>query len=186
MINLLPVDKKSEIRAARTNVILVRYITIILLALAFIFGAMYVTYTVLGLTKTSAEKTIASNDIKASIYSETKAQVDGLSASLAQTKLLLDQETRYSKIFVNIAQLMPPGTVFDKLVLDSNSFNGTPISTKVYAKTSADAVMLRQNFERSPMFTSATFQTMVETGSTVEGYPVSVDMTFTLNRTAVR
>ncbi|MFZ1301676.1 MAG: PilN domain-containing protein [Candidatus Microsaccharimonas sp.] len=184
MINLLPTDKKAEIRAARTNVILVRYIVILIMALVFILGAMYVSYTVLGLTKKSAEDTIASNNIEADVYSSTKAQVTALSTSLAETRVILDQEIRYSKVFVNIGQLMPPGTVFEKLSLDDNAFNGTPINTKVYAKTSADVIALRQNFQSSPMFTGVNFQTVVETGGGIEGYPVSVELTLTLNRAA--
>ncbi len=184
MINLLPVDKKIEIRAARTNVILVRYIVIILFALAFILGAMYVTYTVLGLTKTSSEEVIASNDVKAGVYSSTKSQVDALSASLSETRVLLDQEVRYSKVFVNIGKLMPANTVFDKLTLDSTSFTGTPVVTKIYAKTSEDAVALRESFEKSPIFTGVKFQTIVESGSGIEGYPVSADITFNLTKAA--
>lgn len=186
MINLLPIDKKAEIRAARTNLILIRYIGIILLALAFIMGSMYVAYTVLGFTKNSSDEVIASNDLKAGIYSSTKAQVDTLSASLAQTKQLLNNENRYSKVFVNIAQLMPPGTIFGKLTLDNTSFNGTPVSTKIYAKTSAQVVTLRENFQKSPLFSGVNFQSIVETGSTIEGYPVSADMTFTLNKGGVQ
>ncbi|MDB5162627.1 MAG: Fimbrial assembly family protein [Candidatus Saccharibacteria bacterium] len=182
MINLLPIDKKAEIRAARTNLILVRYIAILLMAITFILGSMYVTYTVLALTKASSEDVIASNDLRAGVYSSTKSQVDALSASLAQTKLLLNEEVRYSKVFINIAQLMPAGTVFGKIALDNTSFGGVPIITKVYAKTSADVVALRQNFEKSPMFTGVKFQTIIETGSSVEGYPVSADITFTINK----
>lgn len=186
MINLLPSAKKSEIRAARTNVILIRYIAIIVLASAFIFSAMYVTHTVLAMTKTSSEEVIASNDLKASVYSATKTQVDTLSSSLTQAKTLLDQEVLYSKVLVDIGQLMPPGTVFDKLALDSSSFSGTPTTTKIYAKTSADVVTLRENFARSPIFTGVNIQTVVETGSTMDGYPVSADITFTLNKAGVQ
>jgi len=186
MINLLPIDKKAEIRAARTNLILLRYIIILIVATAFVLASMYVTYTVLGFTKDSSEKTIASNDLQADVYSSTKTQVDALSASLAETKVTLDQEVRYSKALVNIAQLMPPSTIFGKLELTDSSFSGAPTSAKVYAKSSADAVVLRQNFEKSPMFSGVSFQTIVESGSGVDGYPVSVDMTFTLNRTAAQ
>ncbi|MES2630571.1 MAG: PilN domain-containing protein [Patescibacteria group bacterium] len=186
MINLIPSNKKAELRAARTNVILVRYIVMILLALIFILGAMYVTRTVLGFTKANSESIIASNETKADIYSSTKAEVESLSASLTETKVLLDQEIRYSKVFVNIAQQMPEGTIFEKLTLDSASFAGTPITTKVYAKTSANAVSLREQFEKSPMFAGVSFQAISESGSTVEGYPVSVDITFTLTRVAAQ
>jgi len=184
MINLLPIDKKAEIRAARTNLILVRYITILIVATVFVLGAMYATTTILGFTKTSSEQTIAANDLRADVYSSTKAQVDALSASLSESKVLLDQEVRYSKAFVNIAQLMPPGTVFGKLELTSESFSGAPTSAKLYAKTSAVTETLRKNFEGSPMFTGVSFQTIVESGSGIDGYPVSVDMTFTLTKAA--
>ena len=184
MINLLPSKKKAEIRAARTNVALIRYIGILLVALAFILGALYVTYTVLGFTKSSSEQLISSNDVKANVYNSTKAQVDSLSANLSQAKTLLDQEVQYSKVLTNIAQLMPAGTVLGTLNLDTNSFNGTPVTTRVYAKTSANAVTLRQNFQQSRMFSGVSFQTISESGSGVTGYPVSVDMTFTINRTA--
>ena len=182
MINLLPDDKKSEINAAHTNVLLVQYIIIILFATAFVVGAMYATKGILAMTKASSEEIIASNDLKADVYAPTKAQVDALSASLAESKLLLDQETQYSKVLINIAQVMPPGTLFGKLTLEPSSFSGTPMSAKVYAKTSADAVALRKSFEGSPMFTAVSFQTIAETGSDLEDYPVSVDMTFTLTK----
>lgn len=186
MINLLPIDKKAEIRAARTNLILVRYITILILAVAFVLASMYVTYTVLGLTKGSSEKIITSNAVRTGIYNSTQSEIDALSSSLAQTKVLLDQDVRYSKVFVNIAQLMPAGTVFGKLELNDDSFNGAPTNAKVSAKTSADAVTLRQNFEKSSLFSRVSFQTIVESGNAVEGYPVSVDMTFTINRRAAQ
>lgn len=186
MINLLPEEKKAEIRAARTNTLLIRYSAIILFALMFILSAMYVSYTVLGFTKTKSEEIIASNDIKAEVYSSTKAQVDTLSASLAETKQLLDGEILYSKVFVNIGQKMPPGTVLEKLSLDTSSFTGTPISTKAYAKTTNDILALRQSFESSPIFTGVTFKTVVESDTTVKGYPVSVDMTFSLTKAATQ
>lgn len=186
MINLLPVDKKAEIRAARTNLILVRYITILILAIAFVLASMYVTYGVLGLTKGSSEKIIASNEVRTDIYSSTQSEVDALSTSLTKTKSILNQDVRYSKVFVNIAQLMPPGTVFGKLELNDSSFNGVPTNAKIYAKTSADAVVLRQNFEKSSLFSGVSFQTIVESGTGVQGYPASVDMTFTINRTTAQ
>lgn len=186
MINLLPGDKKAEIMAARTNVLLVRYSTIILLALIFILGTMFFSYTLLGFTKQRSEEIIASNDLKANVYSGTKAQVDALSASLAQTKSLLDGEVLYSKVFVNIGRLMPANTVFDKLTLDNTSFEGSPVTTKAYAKTSSDVLALRESFEKSPIFRNVSFQTIVESGSGVEGYPVSVDMTFTLTKAAAQ
>lgn len=186
MINLLPTDSKEEIRAARTNLILVRYIVILIAAIAFVLAAMFITHQVLTMTKDNSDKIIQANDVKADVYSTTKAQVDNLSASLAQTKVLFDSENRYSKVFVNIAQQMPEGTIFGKIALSDASFAGTPTATKVYAKTPAQAVLLQQNFQRSPMFRAVRFQAIVESGSGIDGYPVSVDITFNLTKAAAQ
>jgi len=79
---------------------------------------------------------------------------------------------------------MPAGTVFGKFSLNDSSFTGAPTAAKVYAKSSAEIVTLRQNFQQSSMFSGVSFQTVVETGSDIVGYPASVDMTFTLTKAA--
>jgi cell division protein FtsB len=95
MINLMPDTNKQEIRAARMNVILGRYIIVILLAFAFLALLLAGSYVVLSQNKASAERLIQVNSTKADAYSSTKAQVDALSASLSATKSILDQEILY-------------------------------------------------------------------------------------------
>jgi Tfp pilus assembly protein PilN len=185
MINLLPNDKKAEIRAARTNLILVRYIVILILAISFIGVAMYVTYSVLAMTKSSNEAVVASNDLSSEVYSTTRQQVSALNDSLSESKQIIDQEVRYSKVFVNLAQLMPAGTVFDKISLNDGSFLGTPSTLRVYAKSSAETDSLRQNLEQSPMISGVTITTITTTDSGVDGYPVSADVQLTFSKAGV-
>ncbi len=186
MINLLATNKKNEIRAARNNVLLMRYIWMLILAIVFILSVLYVSYNVLAQTKANNDILIESNDTKAGVYSTTKAQVDSLSSSLSETKTILDQEILYSKVLVKLGQQMPPGTIIDTLTLNQAAFAGTPVSVKVYAKTSNDVVTLRSQFQSSPLFSSVNFQSVVENGGGIEGYPVSIDMTLTLNKAAAR
>ena len=143
MINLMPDIDKKEIRAARVNVILARYIMIILMAFVFLLLLLAGSYVVLTQTKDSATRLMDANSSKAAVYSATKAQVDSLSASLTQTKTILNQEVLYSNVLMNIGQQMPTGTVLDKITLNSASFTGTPVTLKAYAKTTNDAVALR-------------------------------------------
>lgn len=184
MINLLPDQRKVEIKAARVNVLLVRYIGLIVIALVFIFGVLTVSYMLLSDTRQSALEIIESNDVKADVYRNTKEEVDKLSASLTQTKTILDQETLYSKILVKLAQEMPEGTVMENLTLNEAVFSGTPVTAKVYAKTTEQAVALQEKFRSSTLFSNATFQSIEQTSS-LEGYPVSISMSFTLNKKAV-
>jgi len=182
MINLMPDNDKVEIRAARVNVVLLRYIIVIAIAFAFLALLLAGSYVVLTQTKASAEQLIDSNDTKAAVFSSTKAQVDSLSAGLAETKTLLDQEVLYSNTLVNIGQQLPQGTVLDKLTLDAGSFAGTPVALKIYAKSTEATVALREKFQTSPLFSNVNFESVSDTSGGITGYPVSVSLTLTLNK----
>lgn len=183
MINLMPDDAKKEIRAARANVILVRYINILLMSAVFLGFVLWGSYLLLSQIRGSAQQQITANDTQAAVYSQTKEQVNSLSTGLNEAKTILDQEILYSKVLVNIAQQMPANTIIEKLALDSNSFSGAPLTLKVYAKTSADAVALRDRFQSSAYFSGVSFESVSDTSGGISGYPVSATMTLTLNRT---
>jgi len=182
MINLMPDSAKQEIRAARVNVILIRYIFVILIAFGFLVLLLAGTYVVLTQTKASAQQLVESNDTKADVYSSTKAQVDALSASLSETKTILDQETLYSNVLMNIGQQMPSGTVIEKITLDAASFTGAPVVLKAYAKTNDAAVALRERFQSSPLFSNVNFESVSDSAGGIDGYPISVSLTLALNK----
>src|SRR5690606_12606072 len=78
MINLMPDDMKKQLRAARMNVILIRYITVVVVSSAFVGLVVWGSYLLLGQINTSAQTLIEANDTKASVYDETRQQVDAL------------------------------------------------------------------------------------------------------------
>ena len=182
----MPDEAKKEIRAARVNVILFRYIAIIVLAFLFLLMLLGGSYIVLGRTQASAEMTIDANNTKADVFSSTKAEVDALSSSLSEARNILDQEILYSNVLINIGQQMPEGTVLERIALNSASFTGTPVSLKAYAVTNDAALALRERFQSSPFFTNVNFESVSETAGGIPGYPVSVSMTVTITRAAAQ
>ncbi|MGV9001466.1 MAG: hypothetical protein ACOH18_00710 [Candidatus Saccharimonadaceae bacterium] len=185
MINLLSNDIKDEYKAARVNVILMRYIGIITLAFLFIGAALYVSYSVLTGTMASATNIIETNDVKADIYSTTSQEVNALSAKLNETKATLNQEVRYSKVLVKLGQLMPKGTVLGDLTLNTASFAGQPVEVKAYAKSTNEAALLQTNFQSAPLFISHVEIKGTETNQEVDGYPVTISMSIVLNRSGI-
>lgn len=181
MINLLANDRKSEIVAARANVVIVRYTGIILLAIAFIVGALALSHSLLSTTMANADSLIAANDVKAGVYSDTKQEVDTLSAQLDDAKTILNQEIRYSTVLVKIGQLMPRGTVLDNLELSTASFSGAPVTIKAFARSATEVGALQTQFQASPLFSQVALQS-TETSGGLDGYPVVVTMTIALNR----
>lgn len=182
MINLMPDEAKVELRAARTNVLLIRYISVIFLAFVFLVFVLGGSYYLLMQTKDSAQKLIEANDTKASVYSSTQKQIDTLSSQLSGAKTILNQEVLYSKVLVNLGQQMPSGTLIDQLTLNDSSFTNTSVSMKIYAKSTNAAVSLRDRFQKSPYFKDVNFQNITESSQDVAGYPVTANLTFTLTR----
>ena len=186
MINLMPDDAKKELRAARINVLLLRYMFIIVLATAFLGLILFGATFLLDRTRISSQQLIDANDTKAEVYSATKAQVDTLSTSLSEAKGILDQEVVYSNVLMNIAQQMPAGTIIDEITLGSASFGAAPLTVKVYAKSTNDIVALQDSFKSSPLFSSVSFQTVSDTAGGIDGYPASATITLTLNKVATQ
>lgn len=185
MINLLADERKAEIRAARANMVIVRYMLIMILGAAFVLSALYVSHRVLERTMHNAETLIATNDVKADVYSETSQQVSALTDQLSGAKSILDQEVRFSKALVTIGQLMPANTVLDTLTLTSSAFAGTPVEVKAYAKTAADATTLQSKFQGSPLFSLVAIKG-TETSGGIDDYPVVVTMELTFNKAGVQ
>jgi hypothetical protein len=180
MINLLPDDTKVQIRAARTNVVLVRYILIIILGISFLLLVVGGAYVILSNTKAAAQAVIDTNDSKTSPYAAVQTQADSLRSSLATAKNIFDQEVDYTKILSNIASTLPNGVIIDKFTLSSASF-GTPVTWQIYAKTSENAVAVKEKFQVSPLFSNITISTL-SASSAVAGYPIAATVTVTLNK----
>lgn len=179
MINLMPYDTKKEIRSARVNVILSRYIIVILLAFGFLVLLLVGSYIVLAQTKESAQRLIDANGNKTTAYNSTQSEVTTLNNTLAQSQAVLNQDVSYSKTLMNIGQQMPEGTVIDNLTLNTASFAGAPVTFKAYAKTNDAMTALKEKFQSSPIFTNVKVDS--DTGS-IDGYPVGMSVTLTMTR----
>lgn len=180
MINLLPDDAKKEIRAARTNVSLLKYIFVLAAGVTFLSVVAGGIYFILLGTQTSAESVIKDNQSKTSSYSTAQAQAQALRASLASAKTILDKEVRYSKVITGIAALMPAGAVLDSLSLSPATF-GTPTTLTIYARTTEDALAVKNNFQTSSLFSNVTFVS-ISNASQAGSYPITATLSLTINK----
>jgi len=184
MINLMPDDSKKEIRAARTNVILSRYIIIVIFAIVFLGLVNGGAYYILDGVKKSAETAIASNSSNDTSYGSVQAEVDTLKQSLTGAQVILDQEVRYSKVLTTISSLVPSGVILDSISLSQAKFD-TPVTLQAYAKTTADANALQTAFAASPSFANVKIQS-ISSQSSVSGYPVSATLNLTILKAATK
>ncbi len=184
MINLLPDDAKREIHAARTNVTLVKYIVVLGLGVIFLCLISITVYFVLVSTRASAEAIVAENMSKTTAYSSVQAQANALRSSLASAKTILDKEVAYTKILTGITKVMPAGVVLDTLSLSPATL-GVPITIQAYAKTTSDALALKDNFQRTPLFSSVALLSLENsTQSQAGGYPITISLSLIINKGA--
>lgn len=183
MINVMPDDTKKQLRAARANVTLSRYILISIIAFGFLVALLFGSSFVLAQTQTSAEALIEANDTKASVFEETQTQIDQLSQDLGSARTVLDQQISYSSILRSLGTAMTPGTVLDSFELSDTAASGSPVEVRIYATNTEALTRLRDSLANSPSFSSADLGS-VSSQDGIEGYPVSATMTIVINRGA--
>ena len=109
MINLLPDEQQKDIRAARTNTLLLRYLILLVGAMIFLLGAFGVTYLSLTSSARQADEVRAENEQAATGYQETHAAATQLRNNLFSAKSLFENELRYSKMLLRLSALLPEG-----------------------------------------------------------------------------
>lgn len=184
MINLIPDAHKKEFRAARANVILLRYNFVLLGAAAFLLLSGLIVYAVLGNTKSIAESTNTQNNLRASEFESTKKATDEYRKNLETAKKILNNEVIYTDIAFAITNLLPKGVVLENLDLDAKKF-GAPSLISARAKDYAAVSELKRVFEDSSLFSDVHFQTITTTGmanGAPNPYPLGVTINVTMKK----
>lgn len=183
MINLLPTEYKSELRAARMNVVLLRYNVITAGAVVFLILTCAAFFTILLTNQNSAKETNRVNEEKAQSYSSTEKAANEYRANLATAKQILSTEINYTDVVFGITSLLPKGVILTDINLTEADFGNQTIVT-AQAKDYEAVTKLKESFQNSKIFSNASFQTV--TDSTGEGeqtaYPLNVTLSVTVNK----
>lgn len=184
MINLLPPEEKRQIRAARTNTLLIRYNFLLVGVMVFTAIAIAAVFFYLNSAKTAAQTTINGNQLKASGYADVEKNATEFRSNLATAKQILDREVTYTKVILDIAHAMPGGTVLESLNLDASTF-GTPMTLAAKAKGYNEAIALKDALQKSPVFSDVHFESIVidDTNAT---YPITANLNVTIKKDAAK
>lgn len=188
MINLLPYGHKKEIRAARVNVILVRYIAILGFAVLVLAGLVAGVFFTLSSARTVAEDKVAENQQRMAEYQPIKQEADAFRSDLSTAKSVLDSSVSFSKLIYKIADTIPPNVILSDLPLDPANF-GTSMTLQAGAKSFGDAAKLRDAFRQNgQVFSNVQIQNIRSDGAGGAGdsYPVKVTLSVIINKEALR
>lgn len=187
MINLLPDEHKHQIRAARTNVLLVRYIGILTAAVLLLGGLVGASYVTLNTAHTNATKKVEENtqQVANTKYQTIKSKADQFRSDLATAQAIMDKEVTYSKLIYKIADAVPPNVILESLELDSATL-GSSATMNASAKSYSDAIALKTAFtENSDVFSDVSFDTLSYTDSGDATYPIKVNLSVTIRKEAL-
>jgi len=182
MINLLPNETKRQIRAARINVNLIKYLIFSIFAATFLALACATTYLFIINTKpVNNNAAITTNQSNSTNYDIAKNQYDTLLTNFTAAKPVVDQQIAYSTIVTNIAAALPSGVILSNLSLSSSKL-GTPLTLQLKAKSTDLEQKIKVNFQNLPMFTNVTIQSSKSDSSDVSGYPISINLNTVINK----
>lgn len=187
MINLLPLDDRKQLQAARTNVLLMRYSIGLSFAAVFVGLTTLAIYVLLTNMKLTAESTIATNQSRVANFSTVQTQADAYRADLTDAQTVFNDEVQFSKLYLEIARLLPAKTALDSLALDAGTL-GSPMELPVKIKGEEQATALITAFRASAIFgNAASYGTLaLNSADDKDAYPYVLTVNVTINKGALK
>lgn len=179
MINLLPADEIRQLKAARANTLLVRYLIIAAALIILLLGAVATTYQLLSIQKTAAETRIAENQQKTTNYSSVQQQADTVRTALGSAKTAMDSDVNYSKALLRIAAALPASTHINTLTLDAQSLT-QPLTLEASVNSEEEAYALRTALQKSEYVVpeSVSFGNLITPSGDNPNYTLEISVTF--------
>lgn len=179
MINLLPADNIRQLKAARANTILVRYLFITAALIILLLGAVATAYQLLSAQKVAAEDRIIENQAKTTDFATVQQQADAVRSSLSSAKTALDSEIHYSTALLRIASALPTSTRIKSLSLDAQSLT-QPMTLETTVTSEEQAYALRTALGQSEYVVpgSVKFGNLTAPGADSPDYTLEISVTF--------
>lgn len=191
MINLLPPDSAKQLRAARHNATLLRFV----IANGVVLGLIVLVYAIaFGLMKATELSSLASsteNQERIAGFHETEKTAKAYTANLKLAKSIFDSELSHTTALHKIASALPEGTVLTSLTLDASTVS-QPTSLVVLAKNQAAALSVKKHLEDAKIASNITISSITtetasaEANAPASDYPVSINLNLTYDPTIFR
>ena len=182
MINLMPLEDRKQLAAARTNTLLLRYTVLLGIFIVVLVMEIIAMYVVMDIGKSQNETSIADNNNRAIEFSETKKQAADFKSNLATAKYILDKQVPYTDIILALAKSLPAGATISNFTIDPASF-GTPTSMSVSTSSYDAAIKTKTSLQDAKMgekllFSDVSFSSVSGSGDANNSYTAVFDLTF--------
>lgn len=159
MINLLPPQKLANIRIARGNTVLRRYIELMLLSLAVIITAFVVANYFMNVQQANVQKIIDEDQKTLSKLEPVQKEAQQLSDTVNTIAGLLTRDVRFSTLLEQIGGIMPNGAVLTGIQYSTDDLKA-PLVISAQVEDEQTAAVLLNNINASDLFASAEIQSI--------------------------
>lgn len=176
MINLLSPDDKKQLRAARTNTILLRYYLLAILIIAGAGGILAGGFYIADQNKASSQIELSQAESDTADYAKVKQQSEEFANNLKVAKQILATEVVYSKMITDIANIIPAGTILTSLSLTPETVN-KKMELSFKTKSYDQGIQLKTTLENSDLFSDVSITNITSKGQEGDGaYPTDVNI----------
>lgn len=154
MINLLPPGRVLNIRLARSNTILRRYVELIIVGSSVLLAAILVARYFFGIQNDNIQHTVDLNNAKIASLEPVQKQAEELSATVNTISGLLSRNVKFSDMLTQIGGIMPPGSVLTGLKFSLEDVEA-PLVVSAQVDNEQKAAVLRNNLAASNLFDKA-------------------------------
>jgi hypothetical protein len=183
---MLP-EQKRVLRAARRNIVLLRYSFLGAGAILFMLGIFGVGFAVTKYEQNQAQSELSGHEVTSAQYKEVQKRAEGFEANLKTADSILSSEILFSDLLIRVARIMPPGVILTNFNVTTESF-GDEVTISARSKSYDGPLSLKSEFEKSEMFEDVSIVDITRPRSDEEltGVMLTHPFTSTLNATLTK
>lgn len=181
MINLLSPEERKQIKAARANSILMRYVVMSLIVVVIIVVELISSYFMLVFNQSASRETINDNQSKSSAFSSIKSDAEKYRSNLRVAKYILDTQAPYTDILNAIAKRLPNGASLTGISIDPTTFGTASVQIQTHVSSYAQAIEVKNSLQETSINKVKVFDSVSLSNATHE----IGDNTFQANYTVI-
>ncbi len=159
MINLLPPKRVLNIKTARNNTVLKRYIELTIFSMILIIIATVLAFILFTNERDNIQETVDIDQQKIAKLEPVQKQAEELSATVNTISGLLSRNIKFSDMLTQIGGVMPSGSVLTGLQFSIEDIK-SPLVVSAQVDSEQKAAVLRNNLASSDLFEKAEIQSI--------------------------
>lgn len=159
MINLLPPKRLMNMRLAKSNTILSRYIKLLLISMIILGGIVAGAYYFLDIQQQRAAEAQRLDQKRIDALLPYHEQAQQLSTTVSTIANVMSSDVAFSNMLTQIGNLMPSGAALTGIQLSAEDLSA-PLVVSAHVDTEQRAVVLLNNLNQSDLFERAQIRTI--------------------------